>query len=1109
PVAPTTAEQRLARKNELKAREKRFGRNKETKKVQKTLLRQQYKNFTGLRSESLDQIHDRLQKLISQLEILGDSLSQKDINLKFLRSLLAEWQTHSLIWRNKIDLEEQSLNDLFNNLKIYEAEAVSVVASVSVASAKVFVSALPNVDTLSDAIIYSFFASQSNSPQLDNDDLKAFKQKKNQPTMPSWHSPPQVLPVLIMSPVYNRYQSRDGYRAVPPPYTGTFMPPKPDLVFHDAPTVNETVHTAFHVSESEDDSEGKSMHTQKGNPHHALKDKGLIDSGCSRHMTGNMSYLTNFKEINGGYVAFGGNPKGGKITDTKCIVLSPDFKMPDENKVLLRVPRENNMYNMDLKNIDSFRDLTCLFAKVTLDEYNLCHRRLGHINFKAMNKLIKGNLVRGLPSKVFENNHTCVACKKGKQHRASYSLLHISFWAEAVNTACYVQNRVLVTKPHNKTPYEVLLGRTPSKDFMRPFSCHVTILNTLDPLGKFDGKIDEGFLVGYSPASACNQPYSSAGIQEHFDAEKAKERNVKQYVLFPLWSQNTDDDAPFKVKKPEFAVKNHFMFLQAIVLRQRSIMTRQPERLKARVIYPIPAIGQVLTNSTNTFSAAGPSNTAVTLEDITYSDDEEDVVAEADFSNLETNINFSPIPTTRVHKDHLVTQIIGDLTTAPQTRSMTRMVKEQEPKRVHQALKDPIWIEAMQEELLQFKMQKVYVDDIIFCSTNKDLCKAFEKLIKDKFQMSSMGELTFFLGLQVKQKQDGIFISHDKYVAEILRKFGLTYVKSASAPIDTEKPLHKDPNGEDVDAHTYISMIGSLIYLTSSRPDIMFAIAIRVLLCRPMREDEFATWERGNSTWGGRLGALGTVPVYAQERARARDGFLAGKDLPSTTQVVPTPHPSPPQQQQPSQPTTVSMDLLQTLLETYTAQTRRVENLEQDKIDQALEIIKLKKRVRKLEKKRKLRDDASKQGGIIAEINADEDVILEEVDVAKDAKVAKDAAVLSIQDDEPEPAKLQEVIEVVTTAKLMTEVVTAATTTITTATIPAALSVARRRKWVVIRDPEETATPSTIVHTEPKSKDKGKWIMVQKPKPLKKKAQIEQDETYARELEAKLNKNIN
>nr|GEV25024.1 uncharacterized mitochondrial protein AtMg00810-like [Tanacetum cinerariifolium] len=119
---------------------------------------------------------------------------------------------------------------------------------------------------------------------------------------------------------------------------------------------------------------------------------------------------------------------------------------------------------------------------------------------------------------------------------------------------------------------------------------------------------------------------------------------------------------------------------------------------------------------------------------------------------------------------------------------------------------------------------QVYVDDIIFGSTNKDLCKAFEKLMKDKFQMSLMGELTFFLGLQVKQKQDGIFISHDKYVAKILRKFGLTDGKSASTPIDTKKPLLKDPDGEDMDVHIYRLMIGLLIYLTSLRTDIMFVV---------------------------------------------------------------------------------------------------------------------------------------------------------------------------------------------------------------------------------------------------------------------------------------------
>nr|GEX54557.1 hypothetical protein [Tanacetum cinerariifolium] len=860
---------------------------------------------------------------------------------------------------------------------------------------------------------------------------------------------------------------------------------------------------------------------------HALKDKGVIDSGCSRHMTGNISYLSNFKEINRGYVAFGKNLKGGKITgkgkirtgkldfddvyfvkelkfnlfsvsqmcdqknsvlfiDTECIILSFDFKLLDENHVLLRVLRENNIYNVDLKNIVPLGDLTCLFAKATLDESNLWHRRLGHINFKTMNKLVKGHLVRGLPSKVFENNHTCVACKKGKQHRASCkskpvsyvsqplqrlhmdlfgptfvkslnkksyclvvtddysrfswvfflatkdetstilkifiigienqithkngiaerknrtlieaartmladSLLPIPFWAEAVNTACYVQNRVLVTKPHNKTPYELLLDRTPSIGFMRLFGCPVTILNTLDPLGKFDRKADEGFLVGYSvnskafrvfnsrtrivqetlhinflenqpnvagsgptwlfdidtltqpmsyqPVVAGNQPNSSVGIQENFTVgfmrlfgcpvtilntldplgkfdRKADEgflvgysvnrnqpnssvgiqenftvgivekeaKSIQQYVLLPLWSsgskdpQNTDV-AAFEVKKPESAV--HVSLSGCDKATEHDDKTKREAKGKSPLEFTlVTTVGPNSTNSTNTFSAAGPSNNTVSLnfklsgkssfmdpsqypddpdmpalKDITYLDDEEDVCAEADFSNLETNITVSHIPIIRVHKDYPVTQIISDLSLAPQTRSMTRMVKEQggltqinddnfhtcmfacflsqeEPKRGHtqeegidyeevfalvarieaiwlflayasfmgfmvyqmdvksaflyETVKEEVyicqplgfkdldypykvykvvktlyglhqapraWYETLVNYLLEngfqrgkidqtlfIKKQKggillvqVYMDDIIFRSTNKDLCKAFEKLMKDKF----------------------------------------------------------------------------------------------------------------------------------------------------------------------------------------------------------------------------------------------------------------------------------------------------------------------------------------------------------------------------------------
>ncbi|GKE26300.1 putative ribonuclease H-like domain-containing protein [Tanacetum coccineum] len=132
-----------------------------------------------------------------------------------------------------------------------------------------------------------------------------------------------------------------------------------------------------------------------------------------------------------------------------------------------------------------------------------------------------------------------------------------------------------------------------------------------------------------------------------------------------------------------------------------------------------------------------------------------------------------------------------------------------------------LFIKEQNEDIL---LVQVYVDDIIFGSTKKELCTEFEKLMHDKFQMSYMGELTFFLGLQVKEKEYRIFISQDMYVAEILRKFSFTDVRTTSTPMDTEKPLLKDLDGDDVDVHLYRSMIGSLMYLTSSRPNIMFAV---------------------------------------------------------------------------------------------------------------------------------------------------------------------------------------------------------------------------------------------------------------------------------------------
>ncbi|GJR76745.1 putative ribonuclease H-like domain-containing protein [Tanacetum coccineum] len=861
---------------------------------------------------------------------------------------------------------------------------------------------------------------------------------------------------------------------------------------------------------------------------HPLKnmvDRGIFISGCSGYMTGNKDQLEDFEEFNGGSVTFGGS-KGyisskGRIrvgnldfdcvsfvkelghfnlfsisqicdkqhkvlfTETECLVVSSDFKMPDENQILLKVPRHHNMYSFDMKTPTPAKGFACLIAKATSDESKLWHRRLGHINFKNLNKLVKGNLVRGLPSKVFKNDHTCVACHKGKQHRASCkaklerliteplhtlhmdlfgptsvksinhasyclvitddctrfswvfflaskdetsgilqtfirqienqlshrvkiirsdngtefknrdmlefcgnkgikqeysnartpqqngvaermnrtlieaartmladSLLPTTFWAEAVSTACYIFNRVRVTKPQNKTPYELLFGHKPIISYIRPFGCHVTILDTLSVLGKFDGKSDEGFLVGYSLNSKAYRVYNlvtkrvEVNLHVNFLEDKPNVKGVGYRWMFDIdyltdsmnyipvslenqanphagTSEKTNNAGTSQTPKSnvfeekdvdvELIVVPLAVTIPEEIVDSRTSSTkskkekilkdpqqeekvsstdtlednpkiqafrRELEQIALKHLGTVPE-----NNSTNTPSVNAGSQTINTGR-----------LDHDDSPMPELEIFHNPTPTLRIHNIHPKSQILGDPKSAVQTRS------KEEPKKIAEALQDDSWVQAMQEELLQFKLQQVWVlvdlphgmkekgidyDEVFapvarieairlflafasfmgFIVFQMDVKSAFlygtideevyvsqppgfvdpdhptkvYKVVKALYglhqaprawyatlstflekhgykrgtidktlfikrdkkdimlvQMSSMGELTFFLGLQVKQNKGGIFISQDKYVAEILKKFDLVNVKAAITPMETKVPLTKDEEAIDV-----------------------------------------------------------------------------------------------------------------------------------------------------------------------------------------------------------------------------------------------------------------------------------------------------------------------
>ncbi|GJZ47805.1 uncharacterized mitochondrial protein-like protein [Tanacetum coccineum] len=363
------------------------------------------------------------------------------------------------------------------------------------------------------------------------------------------------------------------------------------------------------------------------------------------------------------------------------------------------------------------------------------------------------------------------------------SKLPTSFWAEAVNTACYADEGFFVGYSLNSKAFRVFNIRTRLVEE----NLHIRFSeSTPNAVGSGpDSLFDIDALtrtMNYEPIVAGTQSNGFAGTKASDNAGQArKETEPKEDNV-----NNTNNVNASGINKVN------------VVGGKTSIELAFDPNMHALKDYSI----------------------------FHFLRDDENDSAVADINYLDITIQVSPIPTIRIHKDHPLDQVIGDLQSAIQTRKMSKNLEEHGF--VSTINKEQTIKTFKTACVLAFyhrnNLKSNHALDKIGNLSQKELCIAFEKLMHEKFQMSSMGELTFFLGLQVKQKKDGIFISQDKYVDEILKKFGFTKVKTASTPMETQKPLLKDEDGKEVDVHMYRSMIGSLMYLTSSRPDIMFVV---------------------------------------------------------------------------------------------------------------------------------------------------------------------------------------------------------------------------------------------------------------------------------------------
>nr|GEU41001.1 retrovirus-related Pol polyprotein from transposon TNT 1-94 [Tanacetum cinerariifolium] len=793
----------------LEAVEKWFGGNDSTMKTQRNLLKQQFENFSAPSTEMLDQTFDGHQNTHANAPNSSNIDSMSDV---VICTFLASQPNSPQIAHEDLrkippdDLEEIDLKWQMVMLTMRARRFLKNTGRKLTVNGNETIGFDKSKVECFNCHKRGYFARKCRAPRKqDNQNRESFGRNMPVETTNSLalvscdglggydssdqaeEGPNYALMAYSTSSsnfeIVDNYKKRLGYEsynAVPPPYTGMFMPFKPDLSYigleeftsesiveksraktseYEPVSKSSTKETkevrkdngALIIEDWVSDNEEDSVSQPKGNPQMDLHDRKVIDSRCSR----NMSYLTDYEEIDGGYVSFRGNPKGGRIT--------------------------------------------------------------------------------------------------GK---------------EAVSTACYVHNRLLVVKPYNKTPYKLFHGRTPALSFVKPLRYPVIILNTINHLGNFDGMADEGFFVGYSLNSKAFRVFNNRiRIMEENLHIRFSENTLTSVGSEPDWLFDIDSLTKTMNYEPVVAQSNEFADDGFQPLNDYGNKVDEDSMSESECKDQEKENSVNSTNRVNivnsTVNIVGPSEVNVVGKSIELPDDLNMLELE-DISIFENS-----------NEDIGVEVDLHDLESTFQ---------------VIQALKDPSWIEAMQEELLQFKLQEVWTlvdlpngkraigskwvvrnkldekgimirnkarlvaqgytqeegidyDEVFapvarieeirlflafvsfkdFLVYQMDIKSAFlygkieEKVymcqppgfedpdFPDKvYKMSSMGELTFFLGLQVKQKKDGIFISQDKYVAEILKKCEFTEVKTASTPMETQKPFLKDEDGKEVDVHILI-----------------------------------------------------------------------------------------------------------------------------------------------------------------------------------------------------------------------------------------------------------------------------------------------------------------
>ncbi|KAH9750253.1 hypothetical protein KPL71_013814 [Citrus sinensis] len=862
----------------------------------------QYELFQMEQNENVYSMYTRFTDIVNTLGALGKTFSNSEKVKKIIRSLPKEWRPKRTAIEEAKDLNVLPIDDLIGSLISYEEDLAAEKGheekkkNIALKASKRESDEESEMDDEELAMLARRFRKfyKKNNEQRKFRGYKNKKEKKEPITCYECKKPRHIRPKC---PLLNKLKKKAMVATWDDSDEGT----------SDEDEQQEMTNLALMAVGEESCDELDEGSKKKNN-------KWYLDSGCSRHMTGNYSWFSSFTKIeNGGDVSFGDNSKGKTIGIGN--VANKDDAI-DAFLIFYKNVQNEKCYSITCIRSDHGGEFENHAFENFCNDFGIEHQ------FSLPRTPQQNGVVERKNRSIQEMARTML----------NENSLPKYFWAEAVNTACYVLNRVLIRPNLNKTPYELWKDRKPNIGYFKVFGCKCFVLNTKDNLGKFDPKSDVGIFLGYSNSSKAYRVYNKKTLvveesmhvtfdetnpsstekvivddnaeeeqqeeasndnqedappgsqEEHHEEPNAEQNEGTSQTLPKEWRYVSSHPKDVILGDPSRGVTTrsslrntceHAAFISQIEPKSFTdaendeswIMAMQEElnqfeRNNVWELVPNPKHQSIIGTKWVFRNKMDESGVVVRKKARLVAqgyNQEEGIDFDETFAPVARLESIRMLLAYACHKDFILYQmdvesafLNGYIMEEVYVKQPPGFENEKFPDYVYKLSKalyglkqaPRAWYDRLKKFLLDndFSMGKadttlfvkhknqdilivqIYVDDIIFGSTNELLCKDFSSRMSQEFEMSMMGELKYFLGLQIKQNEEGIFINQAKYVKDLLKRFGYDNGTTKSTPMSTTIKLDKDEKGKEVDIKTYRGMIGSLLYLTASRPDIMFSV---------------------------------------------------------------------------------------------------------------------------------------------------------------------------------------------------------------------------------------------------------------------------------------------